>query len=229
MTETITAPNDDPPTTRYQRRRSPLGAVVAARVQQLQRLSLADQPSAVRALAVLRRAVGTQPGSVPDAWQDTIGLLPDDLLGGSDEPSAAELAVHHSMTLFALHRQGRAKQAHVNGGTPGNAFARISLRRSSGGEDEGVRRRFDALVTATTAAEAAYHLRGLIMLARAEDVGFDYGYLADDLADLWTPRRRDRARLRWARQYRGMHTTAQDDGLNSAAKNPIDPTPEEQQ
>lgn len=228
MTETITPPNGDPPPAQFLRRRSPLGTAVAARAEQLQRLSLKDQPSAVRTLAVLRRAVGTMPGSAPDAWQDTIGLLPDDLLGKGDNPSAAELAVHHSMTLFALHRQGRVERAHTNGGAPGSAFALVSRRRSNGSEDEGIRRRFDALVTATTTTEAAHHLRGLILLARAEDVALDYGYLADDLADLWTPQRRDRVRLRWARQYRGLHTTTPHGEPDSTTETPTEPISEEQ-
>ncbi len=227
MTATQAPLNGDPPIVQRLRQRSPLNAAVADRARLLQRLSLEDQPSAVRALAVLRRAIGMPPGSTPDVWQDTIGLVPDALLGKGDDPSAAELAAHHAMTLFALHRQGRIEQAHSDGAAPGSAFARVSQLRGSGSDDEGVRRRFDALITATSTVEAAHHLRGLILLARAEGVGLDYGYLADDLADLWTPRHRDRVRLRWAREYRGMRTTAHDGESNPPADNPIDSTSEE--
>lgn len=225
MTDTIMPPDADLPAGRFRRRRSPLGMAVATHVQKLQNSSLADKPDAVRILAILRRAVGTPPGAAPDAWHDTIGFLPDNLLGSGDDPSASELAAHHAMTLFALHRQGRTKYAHVSGHAPGSAFAQLSRRRGNGSEDEGVRRRFDALVTATTAAESAHHLRGLILLARAEDIGLDYGYLADDLADLWTPRHKDRVRLRWARQYRGIRSSDQAD---TTAEDPIESIPEEQ-
>lgn len=214
MNETNAVPNSDTDRNKpFSRRRSALGVAVGKRVKVLQDRSTKDDPSAVRLLAVLRKAVGTPPGSSPEAWADTIGLLPDDLLGVTDDPSPAELAVHHAMTLFALHRQGRVSSAHVDGSAPGSAFARLSRHRSNGGEDEGVRRRFDALVTAATPAEAAHHLRGLITLARSgEGVSIDYGMLADDLADLWTPWRRDRVRLRWARQYRGTDTVQSEDG-----------------
>lgn len=187
------------------RRRTELGEALAARVWQLQRLSNEDQPAAVRTLALLRRAAGAVPGAVPDVWADTIGLVPLDAVDvRSDEPSAAELAAHHAMVLFALHRQGRSEQAHVDGVPPGRAFARLArLRGGTEGEAEGVRRRFDAMVTATSAAESARHLRGLVQLLRAGGVGLDYGLLAEDLADLWSVRYQNRARLRWARQYRG--------------------------
>lgn len=228
MTDNAAPSTSERPTDRFERRRSPLNLVVAGRAQVLQRLSLQDVPSAVRTLAVLRRAVGSSPGSAPDAWQETIGRLPVELLGRDDEPSAAEYAIHHAMTLFALHRQGRVEKAHVDGVAPGAAFAQIALRRGGGKENEGVRRRFDALVTASTQAEAAHYLRGLILLARSEDVGLDYGYLCDDLVDLWTPRRRDHMRLRWARQYRGMRGATADDEPESASASSAEPTPQEQ-
>lgn len=186
-------------------RRTELGHAIADRVRILQRLSNDDVPSAVRALALLRRAVGTAPGSDPNVWNETIGLVPDDCLGEGDAPNAAELAAHHAMTLFALHRQGRSEKAHEDGVAPGRAFARVARLRGSGeGDSEGVRRRFDAMITASSPTESAHHLRGLVMLLRSEGVPIDYGLLAEDLADLWSVRGQNRARLRWARQYRGL-------------------------
>ncbi|WP_159096503.1 MULTISPECIES: type I-E CRISPR-associated protein Cse2/CasB [Miniimonas] len=185
-------------------RRTALGHAVADRTRLLQRLSNENVPSAVATLAVLRRAVGAEPGADPQVWSDTLGLVPDSAFDPrSDEPSAAELAAHHAMTLFALHRQGRVEGAHVDGTAPGIAFARAAwARRGPDGESEGVRRRFDAMVTAPTSAESAGHLRGLVQLLRAEDIGLDYGLLAEDLADLWSVHGQNRTRLRWARQYR---------------------------
>lgn len=213
MTSTVTAPIV---------RRSPFGAAVAGRAGVLQRLSLQDVPSAVRRLAVLRRAVGTEPGSDAEVWEDTLGLLPDEQLGRGDEPNASELAVHHALTLFALHRQGRCERAHAEGVGPGTAFAELARRRGGAptpGESpdsEGVRRRFDALITASNPKEAAYHLRGLILLARSEGIALDYGLLADDLAGLWSrePTTRNRVRLRWARQYRSFRRDAETESPN---------------
>src|SRR5690625_44291 len=123
---------------------------------------------------------------------------------GGDEPSPSERAAHHGMTLFALHRQGKSATAHVPQAPFGRAVRELARHRAigEGDEAEGVRRRFDALVTASTAEEGAYHLRGLILMLRDAGLSIDYGLLAQDLADLLTPARRDAARLRWARQYR---------------------------
>ena len=208
--ETFGVPEPEPRT--VVRGRRALGKAVANRVRPLQRLSLQDVPAAVRTLAVLRRAVGSPPGSDPEIWAETIDLVPEDEVGRGDDPSPSELAAHHAMTLFALHRQGRCAQAHVDNVAPGTAFVSVARKRGGGEADsEGVRRRFDALVTASRPEEAAHHLRGLVLLARSEDVGFDYGYLADDLRDLWSqsPRARHQVRLRWARQYRGFRPAAE--------------------
>lgn len=191
------------------RRRRPvrytaLATAVAARVQWLQAASLNDSPRAVARIAQLRRAVSAVPGELPDVWEDTIGVVPEDLLGHSDEPSSAERAAHHSLTLFALHRQGKSAVAHAPQVPFGEAVRELARRRATGNDDEaeGVRRRFDALVTASTPDEGAYHLRGMVLMLRDAGLSIDYGRLAQDLADLWTPARRDGVRLRWARQYR---------------------------
>ena len=204
MSDSMTAPRRDPETRPAPARRTELNRRVADRARILQRLSNADVPQAVRTLAMLRRAAGSPPGSEPTVWADTIGLVPDQDVGRTDDPSSAELAAHHAMTLFALHRQGRSEVAHSDGVAPGTAFARLAFSRGGpDGESEGVRRRFDAMITATSSTESAHHLRGLVVLARSAGVALDYGILAEDLADLWSTRGRNRARLRWARQYRG--------------------------
>lgn len=193
------------------RARGELGDAVARRARELQQQSLGEGPwgrskesNAVSQLAVLRRGVGTPAGSSPEIWDDTIGLVPETLLGMTDNPSPWEQAAHHAMTLFALHRQGRMKHAQRDGVAPGTAFATLARKRGdSDGDSAGVRRRFDAMVTATSPEESTYHLRGLVLLMHSDEVGMDYGQLAEDLAGLWTSRR-DTVRLNWARQYRRL-------------------------
>lgn len=208
--ETISV-SDSTSTESRRLRRTTFGEVIADRAQQLQAGSGHDDPSSVRTLAVLRRAAGLPPGAVSGAWADTLGLTPPGCFDPSiDEPSAAELAAHHAMTLFAIHRQGKVGQAHRDGVTPGRAFATLSRKRSADGsaDNEGVRRRFDAMMTASSVEESARHLRGIVQMMRAEDVAIDYGQLAEDLADLWSVPYQDQARLRWARQYRGLRPSA---------------------
>ena len=193
-------------------RYTPLANAVASRVQHLQAASLRDSPRAVARIAQLRRAVNAAPGELPEVWEDTIGIVPEDLLGRGDEPSPAERAAHYALTLFALHRQGKAGTAHSAKVGLGEAVRELARRRGGADGDEaaGVRRRFDALVTASTPNEGAYHLRGIVLMLRDADLSIDYGRLAQDLANLWTPARRDGVRLRWARQYRTRPVQAAD-------------------
>ncbi|WP_454294213.1 type I-E CRISPR-associated protein Cse2/CasB [Salana multivorans] len=208
------------------RRRTAFGHNVADRATKLQKLSNENQPAAVRTMAILRRAASAQPGTVPDVWEDTIGLVPDEIADRwrGDDPSPAELAAHHAVTLFAMHRQGRLTAAHVVGVGPGRAFARLARVRGETDNDKGVRRRFDAMMTATSPEESARHLRGLVQLLRAEDIGLDYGLLAEDLEQLWTPATRDRARLRWARQYNGLSASSSEDDETAVSPNASSPT-----
>lgn len=225
-----TSPSQQKERRRY--RRTPFGDAVAARVRHLQRWSVEDSnsamvASAVRALALLRRARGSWPGQQAEIWEDTLGLVPSGSFDPSvDDPSAAELAAHHAMVLFALHRQGRITTAHRDGVGPGRAFATLARQRGgdAGAESEGVRRRFDAMLTAASVEESAGHLRGLVELLRAADIPLDYGQLAEDLADLWSVPYQHQARLRWARQYRGWRPSA--DAADQTTLTP-EPTSEE--
>lgn len=213
-----------PPTGRKPRppRYGVLGRAIASRVRYLQEASNNDNANAVARLAQLRRGVGATPGQVVETWEDTIGVVPDELLGRGDVPNPSEMAAHHAMTLFALHRRGKAATAHITGLPLGEALRVLSRRRAvgDGDEAEGVRRRFDALVTASTPAEGASHLRGLVLMLRDEDIGLDYGLLAEDLAWLWTPGRADAVRLRWARQYRTVRNADETPSANSDPNHP---------
>lgn len=196
---------------------------VGGRAAVLQANSAPSQrvPAAVATLARLRHAAGKPVGAVADVWEDTLGLVPNDLRGTRDEPNAVEQAAHHAMTLFALHRQGRSATAHRDGVSFGRALIRLAFSRSSGGEEaESVRRRFDALLTSSNPDEAARHLRGIVLLLRSEDIALDYGLLAGDLADLWTPGRVNAVRLRWARDYRRDRTADSDDPTEASQSPP---------
>ncbi|MCG2797413.1 MAG: type I-E CRISPR-associated protein Cse2/CasB [Cellulomonas sp.] len=200
MTASTSAPPDLATPERHERT---LAVAVAARAAQLQAASIRQVGDAVARIARLRRAVGAAPGAEPDVWDDTIGLVPRGELGRGDDPSRAETAAHVAMTLFAVHRQGKCVTAHVQGVSFGRAVRALSRHRGRGqDESEGVRRRFDAVLTSDEPEEALYHLRGLVLLLRDAQIALDYGRLASDLVDLWTPARADTLRLRWARDYR---------------------------
>lgn len=181
-----------------QQMREVVGRVVATRVNKLQRGYLDNSSADVAALARLRRGVGKPPGSLLDVLEYT--AAPEIVEGWhSDAPSPAEIAVHHGLTLYAMHQQSRRVAMHQSGHRLGR-----SLRRLAG---EGVRdpenrvlRRFNMLGTAATFDEAVHHLRGLVQLLRGKDIPLDYARLSQELYS-WQVFGPERVRLVWGRDF----------------------------
>lgn len=174
-------------------------------------------PVAVARLARLRRAVTLPPGSVPEVWLDTIGCLPEDLLGQGDAPSRYETAAHQAITLFAVHQQSTPAGMHRAGVSLGTATRQLVVATD---RESAIRSRFQALATANSPNELLHHLRSMVTILRSEQIQLDYGKLAVDLRQLQTPGHGDRVRLRWGRDYH--RTTSQPssgDGINNPAFN----------
>lgn len=169
-------------------------------------------PWARAALAQLRRGLGRQVGEVPEILEYTVN--PDAPRPWSDEPTWDERAIHIAMTLYGLHQQSQAKPMHVPG--LGFGVAVGALRYAGGAENPGVLRRFQALGTATDLDELVHHARSLIALLRGAERGFDYGSFAEDLAAYQDPRRVDRVRLRWGRDFYRVTAPDQTDQTRSA-------------
>lgn len=186
-----------------------LGVEINRRVSQLQTKYLANKESAPRAtLAHLRAAATRSPGSVPAIWELTIDGLPGSTAYTRDETTRAERASHTALTLYGAHQQSRTEPMHVKEIGLGHAVRRLGPRGSS--TETTVRRRFDAVATASTFEGTAHHLRALVGQLRAARIPLDYGQLADDLLWLQNPTTSDRIRLRWARQYYAASDTATD-------------------
>lgn len=182
-----------------------LYGVVVSRVSYLQSKNIDEEfrhPDVVARLARLRHAVTAEPGAIPEVWADTIGLLPEELLGSGGDPSEWEHAAHTALTLFAVHSQGH-RTAHRERVSLGGAVRRLANARDSGGAnpDSAVFKRFQALATSTSRFELRHHLRSMVTLLRAEKLQLDYGQLAVDVHDLSIPYIADSVRLRWGRDY----------------------------
>lgn len=177
--------------------------LVGKRVSSLQSQYLAGASSARAVAAHLRAAVHRPPGSVPAIWATTT-VFEDDR-GLPDAPTREETAVHLALCLWAIHQQSRGTPMHVAGRKLAASVADLSRRNQGDLNTDPVRRRFDAVVTATGLEEMVHHLRGLITQLRSAGLPIDYGSLAEDLRDLQLPDGRDRVIRRWARQY---HRTA---------------------
>ena len=209
MTAPLTATTAD-------RRDSPdtqLERFVSARVGSLQRGYLDRRADEVGALARLRRAVTSAPGADPATWGETLSGMPEALLGRGDEPSAHERAAHAAITVYAVHQQSQSTAMHRAGQSLGTAVRTLGQRTSA---DEAVRRRFQALGTATSLPETLHHLRGLVTHLRSKGIALDYGRLARDLRLLQRPATADGVRLAWGRDY--YRPQARDDASGDTAE-----------
>jgi CRISPR system Cascade subunit CasB len=137
----------------------------------------ADTPWAKSALAKLRRGIGKDPGELPEIWEIIFGDLPLELHSSNGRATKAEWAIHTSLTLYALHRQGKnismndasrtVAGKRMYGKSLGGAARR--LIKSDRSNEQSIKRRFDAIATAQNLTELAHHARGLVQLLKAAD------------------------------------------------------------
>lgn len=181
----------------------PLEEYVWTKIEVLQAEYLAGVSSAGASLARLRRAVSGEPGADPSIWDETIGGLPSQFLGGDLTVSTEERAVHAALTLYATHQQSKQEKMHRRGISFGAASGKLGYAVSGtpGARSPAVLRRFQALSTASSFGESLVHARGLIGQFRSEGIALDYGRMAVDLARLQDPRSADQVRLEWGRAY----------------------------
>ena len=77
----------------------------------LKRIVNSSSDGAVKAsLANLRRGIGTTPGDIPELWELFLQDLPEEMLSRNGVPTHAQWAVYITLTLFALHQQGKDLQ-----------------------------------------------------------------------------------------------------------------------
>ncbi|MFI7122188.1 type I-E CRISPR-associated protein Cse2/CasB [Amycolatopsis sp. NPDC049868] len=175
------------------------GAVAGARISALQQGYLSNRSDSVAALARLRRAVGKPPGSVFDVLDYTMAA---EFVGDwrGDNPSWAEVAAHHAMTLYSVHQQSQRKPMHVRDRTLGTAVRRL-IPESEYKPTHAVARRFAMLGTADSLSELIHHLRGIVQLLRTASIPIDYGRLTEDLVTWQRDGGPERVRLRWGRDF----------------------------
>jgi CRISPR system Cascade subunit CasB len=154
------------------------------------------------ALARLRRGAGKTPAETPEIWDLTLANLPEKLQAAGDEDSFAEQAIHTALTLYALHRQGQNRSMSESGAKSLGAAAR-GLVSPDRGNEQAIKRRFDAIITAKDLPELAHHARALVQLLRAAapPIRLDYPRFARDLYNYQYPGSQHAMRLRWGRDF----------------------------
>jgi CRISPR system Cascade subunit CasB len=147
-------------------------------------------------LAKLRRGIGKEPGSIPEIWEIT--------LDGLESGEYMDKAVHTALTLFALHQQGKDKPMSVSNTEDdkrGNSLGGAVGKLIDDNNKEGIKRRFDAAITANDFTEFSHHARGLIQLLKASDIPIDYPAFAQTLYSWQFSESRDKVRLQWGKDY----------------------------
>ncbi len=175
-------------------------------LKKIERL-LAESPWSRAMLAKLRRGIGKQPGEMPELFEILLGDMPEELYGKGDDPSYSEWAIYTSLTLFALHQQGKDHPMSISGKPEtkdkGNSLGAAVgyLVKQDKDREPAIKRRFDATVTANDFTEFAYHARGMIQLLRAGDISLDYPHFAEELFWYQFNEKRNHIRLRWGEDY----------------------------
>lgn len=166
-------------------------------------------------LAQLRRGIGRIPGDEPEIWGILFADMPEEMMSRNGEPTREEWAVYTALTLYALHQQGRdvrEKNMHRRNNRLGQAVAGLVKSEE---DRERVARRFNAFATASDMQEAAYYLRGLIQLLRAEDIPLDYVRLAQELYLFQDPDEAPKVRLQWGQDFYRKKSETKEDKENA--------------
>jgi len=150
-----------------------------------------DEPYSKAACAKLRRAIGKPRSETPDIWDITLLGAPEDEKSGR--------AIHTSLTLYALHCQG--KDESMNDSETGFGTAIAQLVSSNMDNEASIRRRFNAVATSMEFTELAHHARGLVQLLKSNDIKMDYPGFARDLFCFQFPEHIDSIRLKWGMQF----------------------------
>lgn len=154
-------------------------------------------------LANLRRGIGKKPGELPELWGSFLEDIPGDLMSQSGEPSKGEWAMYISITMFALHQQGKSLSSNnMNcSGISIGAAVRKLIPLGEEPQNSSVMKRFNQLITSSSMSEIAYYLRNIVQLLRASDIPLDYETLAEDLYEMQFPESSARVKLRWGQDF----------------------------
>ncbi|MFC4562561.1 type I-E CRISPR-associated protein Cse2/CasB [Nocardiopsis mangrovi] len=190
-------------------------------------------------LARWRRGLGRTPEETPVLAPEVARIADPAAFRDPKRLRSHEAAVHHALTLLAVHQQSADRVMHQRGGgqgavraSMGRACRELCVRRSSSGggegsparkpaqpqfasENAGIVRRLEAAITAHSTTELVGHLRGLIPMLRKEGIPLDYVQLADDI-DAWSrPKGRGYAAMRWGRDFYATAHTGSPSGTDT--------------
>lgn len=155
-----------------------------------------EQKSLAGDLAAIRNTTGKQLEEAEAVWPIMFPLLPPEFLGNGPL-TREERSLLLTLQLYAIGQQGTDKMLNDDE----SSSVGSSLRRIRNGNPEALDRRFNAMLTATTFEEFAYHLRQLFKQGKSKSAfSVNFPRLAGDL--FWYQNGNSKqVCLKWARDY----------------------------
>ncbi len=152
-------------------------------------------------LAELRKGTGKKPGDDPKLWGILFDEMPSCLMSKNGDPTAAEWAVYTSITIYAIHQQGKdVKNDNMNVDGIGLGHAVANLVKVE--EDrERIERHFFTLASASEMKGVSHYLREIVQLLKAENIGLDYALLSKELYLFQKSDLAPKVRLRWGQDF----------------------------
>lgn len=182
-------------------------------------LNMSNEPQRRADLANLRRGIGHPPGELPELWPILLDGLPEDMRGDRDEPTREEWAIYTSLTMFALHQQGRdIKREPMHEKQVGLGYAAWKLTGGKEEERDRIARRFNLVALADGMEEMNHYLRGFVQLLRAKNIALDYAMLARDLYRYQFEDLAADVRLKWGQDF---YTVAKDTSKDEEDANDV--------
>jgi len=183
------------------------GAYVRSRISRLLGSDPATlRPTARAALAQLRQAATSAPGTAPGVWPYTAEGIPSAM--SESRYQQVEQAIHIALTQFAVHQQARGQSMHDSRQSFGRAVRKLADIQAGTGEphETPVYQRFTAMAQTTSVTALVTHARGIITQLRTQEIPFDYGRYADDLYLFQIPGRARDVQRHWGRDFHRLST-----------------------
>lgn len=153
-------------------------------------------------LAKLRQGAGKYPGENPELWGAFLNELPEELLSRNREPSYAEWAIYLSLTMYAVHQQGKSESVHAEKISLGHAASQlIEKDKDENDERERILRRFGPVITAKDMNGFSYHLRCFVKLFSSKNIKLDYVKLAENIYNFQFEDSRRKVQLSWGEDF----------------------------
>ena len=175
-----------------------------------------NSPDSSKILAELRRGVGKDMSECYSTWAYVLTGMPQEFLSRTYDETASEseLAVYTALTLYALHQQSESNSVNISDVSFGDAVGRLAKTSVN---SDGVRRRFDSILTSDNLLELSHHARGLIQLMKSagRSIGFDYAMFATDLYNYQWPENRRKVLFRWGEGYYRLSDAPDNEALDS--------------